>query len=238
MTNDKSGFGIDISRYNTSPDGKQRSTLTPSQPTILKSFLLPCAPASPGVIRIPGLPIISKKPPGSAGFAWLIMFSIPVNPRRRRWITSSGSLGEIDFSQVPLVLDLELDHGQIEKPYHPMYRRISLNHSGAHQPKAHHLLYAPAGSINSCRLSISRPWIGGWRNTAGPGLIRYTRPNMPVRRLCRLESMPGWPIRPLRVGSPSVPRLPTSWITTAGMGIKPPCWNMSIRNPNSRSFAR
>lgn len=112
MPNTQLAFGIDLSRYNTSPDGRQRpdfDVIAAHQPEV--TFIAVRAGISWGY--------------QDPWFAYYFAEATRINRVRMAYHVlypgESASaqmdnffriLGAIDFDSVPLVLDLELDHGQ------------------------------------------------------------------------------------------------------------------------------
>ncbi len=71
MTNTDFAFGIDLSRYNTSPDGKTKvdfDVIAAHEPEVV---FIAMGRGSRGAIRIRGSPFISRKRGGSGGAAGL-----------------------------------------------------------------------------------------------------------------------------------------------------------------------
>jgi GH25 family lysozyme M1 (1,4-beta-N-acetylmuramidase) len=112
MANENLAFGIDISRYNTSPDGKQKVDFDRmDQHTPKVSFISMRAGISWGYqdpwfsyyfqeaarIKTPRMPYHVLYPGENPTAQMDHFFRI---------------LGEVDFNKIMLVLDLELDHGQ------------------------------------------------------------------------------------------------------------------------------
>lgn len=111
-TNQDFAFGIDISRYNTSPDGKVRpdfDLIAAHQPEV--SFIAMRAGISWGYAD-PwfGYYFAEATRIQRVRLAYHVLY--PGQPALAQMDHFFRILGEIDFAVVPLVLDLELDHGQ------------------------------------------------------------------------------------------------------------------------------
>lgn len=112
MVNTDFAFGIDISRYNTSPDGKQKvnfDVIAAHDPEVV--FIAMRAGISWGY-QDPWFAYYFKEAAriGRVRLAYHVLY--PGESAQAQMDNFFRILGEIDFSKVPLVLDLELDHDQ------------------------------------------------------------------------------------------------------------------------------
>jgi GH25 family lysozyme M1 (1,4-beta-N-acetylmuramidase) len=112
MSIETKAFGIDLSRWNTSADGKKKvdfNVIANHKPSVC--FIAMRAGVSWGYAD-PWFPYYMQEAQriGRIRLAYHVLFP-GENP-----VTQMDNffkiLGDIDFSKVPLVLDLELDHGQ------------------------------------------------------------------------------------------------------------------------------
>ena len=111
MVNNELAFGIDLSRYNTSADGKTQvdfDTIAAHQPKV--TFIAMRAGISWGY-QDPWFSTYFAEAGriGRARLAYHVLF--PGESAEAQMDNFFRILGEADLSQTPLVLDLELDHG-------------------------------------------------------------------------------------------------------------------------------
>ncbi len=112
MPNAAYAFGIDLSRYNTSPDGKKLvnfDQIAAHSPKV--SFIAMRAGISWGY-QDPWFAYYFTEAAriNRVRMAYHVLY--PGQPAGAQMDNFFRILGEIDFQTVPLVLDLELDHGQ------------------------------------------------------------------------------------------------------------------------------
>jgi GH25 family lysozyme M1 (1,4-beta-N-acetylmuramidase) len=112
MTNSNFAFGIDLSRYNTSPDGKIKvnfDTIAAHDPEVV--FIAMRAGISWGY-QDPWFSYYFAEAGriGRVRLAYHVLY--PGESPQYQMDNFFRILGDIDFSVTPLVLDLELDHGQ------------------------------------------------------------------------------------------------------------------------------
>lgn len=112
MVNDNYAFGVDISRYNTSPDGRVRvdfDRIAAHQPRVV--FIGMRAGISWGY-QDPWFSTYFAEAGriGRARLAYHVLY--PGEPAQAQMDNFFRILGAADLARTPLVLDLELDHGQ------------------------------------------------------------------------------------------------------------------------------
>ncbi len=112
MDNEKYVFGIDLSRYNTSPDGKVKvdfDVIAAHQPEV--AFIAMRAGISWGY-QDPWFQYYFQEAGriGRVRMAYHVLY--PGESAERQMDNLFRILGDADLSQTPIVLDLELDHGQ------------------------------------------------------------------------------------------------------------------------------
>ncbi|MBG0785568.1 MAG: hypothetical protein H0S79_10745 [Anaerolineaceae bacterium] len=112
MDNKDFAFGIDLSRYNTSPDGKQQvdfDVIAAHDPEVV--FIAMRAGISWGY-QDPWFATYFEeaKRIGRARLAYHVLY--PGESPQAQMDNLFRILGEADLARTPLVLDLELDHGQ------------------------------------------------------------------------------------------------------------------------------
>jgi GH25 family lysozyme M1 (1,4-beta-N-acetylmuramidase) len=112
MTNTEFAFGIDLSRYNTSPDGKQQvdfNVIAAHEPEVV--FIAMRAGISWGY-QDPWFGFYFREAGriGRVRLAYHVLY--PGEPALAQMDNFFRILGEADLGRTPLVLDLELDHGQ------------------------------------------------------------------------------------------------------------------------------
>jgi GH25 family lysozyme M1 (1,4-beta-N-acetylmuramidase) len=112
MSNDKFAFGIDISRYNTSPDGRIKvdfDQIAAHDPKVV--FIAMRAGVSWGY-QDPWFAYYFAEAGriGRARLAYHVLY--PGEPAQAQMDNFFRILGSADLARTPLVVDLELDHGQ------------------------------------------------------------------------------------------------------------------------------
>lgn len=112
MPNEEFAFGIDLSRYNTSPDGKQQvdfDAIAAHEPEVV--FIAMRAGISWGY-QDPWFAAYFQEAGriGRVRLAYHVLY--PGEPAQTQMDNFFRILGEVDLGKTPLVLDLELDHGQ------------------------------------------------------------------------------------------------------------------------------
>jgi GH25 family lysozyme M1 (1,4-beta-N-acetylmuramidase) len=112
MDNENYAFGIDLSRYNTSPDGKVKvdfDVIAAHQPEV--AFIAMRAGISWGY-QDPWFATYFQEAGriGRVRMAYHVLY--PGESAVRQMDNLFRILGAVDYSEVPIVLDLELDHGQ------------------------------------------------------------------------------------------------------------------------------
>lgn len=112
MVNEALAFGIDLSRYNTSPDGRVKvdfDVIAAHDPEVV--FIAMRAGVSWGY-QDPWFAYYFQEAGriGRVRLAYHVLY--PGEPAAAQMDNFFRILGEADLSQTPLVLDLELDHGQ------------------------------------------------------------------------------------------------------------------------------
>ncbi len=112
MTNTDFAFGIDLSRYNTSPDGKTKvdfDVIAAHEPEVV--FIAMRAGISWGY-QDPWFAFYFQEAGriGRARLAYHVLY--PGEAAQAQMDNFFRILGEADLGRTPLVLDLELDHGQ------------------------------------------------------------------------------------------------------------------------------
>jgi GH25 family lysozyme M1 (1,4-beta-N-acetylmuramidase) len=112
MDNENYAFGIDLSRYNTSPDGKVKvdfDVIATHQPEV--AFIAMRAGISWGY-QDPWFATYFQEA-GRIGRVRMVYHVLyPGESAVRQMDNLFRILGAVDYSEVPIVLDLELDHGQ------------------------------------------------------------------------------------------------------------------------------
>ena len=112
MPNEEFAFGIDLSRYNTSPDGKQQvdfDVIAAHEPEVV--FIAMRAGISWGY-QDPWFAAYFQEARriGRVRLAYHVLY--PGEPAQAQMNNFFRILGKADLDRTPLVLDLELDHGQ------------------------------------------------------------------------------------------------------------------------------
>jgi len=112
MPNEQLAFGIDLSRYNTSPDGRHKpdfDTIAAHQPEVV--FIAMRAGISWGY-QDPWFAYYFQEATRIKRVRMAYHVLYPGQPAPAQMDNFFRILGDIDFAQVPLVLDLELHHNQ------------------------------------------------------------------------------------------------------------------------------
>jgi GH25 family lysozyme M1 (1,4-beta-N-acetylmuramidase) len=112
MPNDNLAFGIDLSRYNTSADGKVKvnfDIIAAHQPEVV--FIAMRAGVSWGY-QDPWFAYYLAEAQRIERVCLAYHVLYPGEPVAAQMDNFFRILGDVDLAQVPLVLDLELDHGQ------------------------------------------------------------------------------------------------------------------------------
>ena len=112
MVNEEFAFGIDLSRYNTSPDGKQQvdfDVIAAHEPETV--FIAMRAGISWGY-QDPWFATYFREAGriGRVRLAYHVLY--PGESAQAQMDNFFRILGKVDLGRTPLVLDLELDHGQ------------------------------------------------------------------------------------------------------------------------------
>jgi GH25 family lysozyme M1 (1,4-beta-N-acetylmuramidase) len=112
VVNQKYAFGIDLSRYNTSPDGKVKvdfDVISDHQPEVV--FIAMRTGVSWGY-QDPWFATYFQEAGriGRVRLAYHVLY--PGESAERQMDNLFRIMGAVDFAHVPIVLDLELDHGK------------------------------------------------------------------------------------------------------------------------------
>jgi GH25 family lysozyme M1 (1,4-beta-N-acetylmuramidase) len=112
MSNENLAFGIDLSKWNTSPDGKHKpdfDAIAAHSPEVV--FIAMRAGISWGY-QDPWFSYYMAEAQRIKRVCLAYHVLFPGQPAAAQMDNFFRILGDIDFNKVPLVLDLELDHGQ------------------------------------------------------------------------------------------------------------------------------
>jgi len=160
MPTNEAAFGIDLSRWNTSADGKQKvnfDIIAKHDPEV--SFIAMRAGVSWGY-QDPWFPYYMSEARriNKIRLAYHVLF--PGENPISQMDNFFKILGDIDFQKVPLVLDLELDHGQtVRRITDTTYQAINtiIKRTGA-KP----FIYSRASWINQFLIVSELPPVYWW----------------------------------------------------------------------------
>jgi lysozyme len=191
MPNTNLAFGIDLSRYNTSSDGKKKvdfDVIAAHDPEV--TFIAMRAGISWGY-QDPWFAFYFQEAAriNRARLAYHVLY--PGESPELQMDNFFRVLGDVDFSQVPLVLDLELDHGQSKAriTYCTVQSVTLIQNRTGRTP----ILYSRAGWVNQFLRVADLPPVHWW-------LAQYRWP---------------WPYPLYTPEHPSPPALPagvTGWL--------------------------
>ncbi len=160
MDNENYAFGIDLSRYNTSPDGKVKvdfDVIAEHQPEV--AFIAMRTGVSWGY-QDPWFAYYFQEAGriGRVRMAYHVLY--PGESAERQMDNLFRILGDADLTQTPIVLDLELDHGQsVARITACTVESLNLIHSRTGRVP---IIYSRAGWVNQYLRVADLPPVGWW----------------------------------------------------------------------------